>query len=56
MLQASKVTNYRDQGKREKQAALMPELVETIRKAKEALAGGVKYPSWASRKTQSFYD
>ena len=32
----------------------MPELLETIRKAKEALGSGVKYPSWESRKTEEY--
>ena len=53
-LEAAGVTNYRDQGKKEKQAARMPELLETIRKAKEALGSGVKYPSWESRKSEEY--
>ena len=49
-----KAASYRDQGKKEKLAALMPELLETVRKAKEALGAGVKYPSWESQKSPEF--
>ena len=50
IVDVDKVTNYRDQGKKERQAAQMPELLETVRKAREALRHGVTYPSWASRR------
>ena len=53
-LTIARATNYRDQGKKERQAAQMPELQETIRKAKEALGAGVKYPSWESRRTPEY--
>ena len=50
IVKVDKATNYRDQGKKERQAAQMPELLETVRKARDALKHGVTYPSWASRK------
>ena len=56
IVEVDKATNYRDQGKKERQAAQMPELLETVRKAREALRHGVSYPSWASRKCKPFKD
>ena len=56
IVEVDKATNYRDQGKKERQAAQMPELLETVRKAREALRHGVAYPSWASRNCKPFKD
>ena len=41
IVEVDKVTNYRGQGKKERQAAQMPELLETVRKARDALNHGV---------------
>merc|ERR1712020_421758 len=48
IVEVDKANNYRDQGKKERQTAQMPELLETVRKAREALRHGVAYPTWAS--------
>ena len=45
---------YRDQGKKERQAALFPELMKTIEEKRKELRRGDQFPDRASRRTPEF--